>query len=70
MKAIRISAIGKKLTQVELPAPTPAAGEVLVAVKAAGICHSDAHYRSGIVSLFDSLTCCKFNGPWICNRTT
>ena len=51
MKAIRISAIGKKLTQAEVAAPIPAAGEVLVAVRAAGICHSDAHYRSGIGSL-------------------
>jgi propanol-preferring alcohol dehydrogenase len=51
MKAIRISAIGEKLTQADIPVPIPAAGEVLVAVKAAGICHSDAHYRSGIGSL-------------------
>ena len=51
MKAIRISAIGERLTQEEIPEPTPAAGEVVVAVRAAGICHSDAHYRSGIGSL-------------------
>jgi len=51
MKAIRISAIGEKLTQADVEVPTPAAGEVLVAVKAAGICHSDAHYRSGVGSL-------------------
>ena len=51
MKAIRITAIGEKLRQADVAAPTPAAGEVLVAVRAAGICHSDAHYRSGIGSL-------------------
>lgn len=51
MRAIRISSIGGKLTQSEIPEPRPAAGEVLVAVKAAGICHSDAHYRSGVGSL-------------------
>jgi len=51
MKAIRISAIGEKLTHANLPTPIPAAGEVLVAVRATGICHSDAHYRSGIGSL-------------------
>jgi D-arabinose 1-dehydrogenase-like Zn-dependent alcohol dehydrogenase len=51
MKAIRISAIGKRLTQADVAAPIPTAGEVLVAVRAAGICHSDAHYRSGIGSL-------------------
>ena len=51
MKAIRISAIGEKLAQVNIATPVPEAGEVLVAVKTAGICHSDAHYRSGIGSL-------------------
>jgi propanol-preferring alcohol dehydrogenase len=51
MRAIRISAIGGTLTQSDIPVPRPAAGEVLVAVKAAGICHSDAHYRSGLGSL-------------------
>lgn len=51
MKAIRISAIGEKLTQADVATPAPGAGEVLVAVKAAGICHSDAHYRSGVGSL-------------------
>jgi D-arabinose 1-dehydrogenase-like Zn-dependent alcohol dehydrogenase len=51
MKAIRITAIGEKLEQTDVAAPVPGAGEVLVAVKAAGICHSDAHYRSGIGSV-------------------
>ena len=51
MKAIRISAIGEELTTADVDTPTPGAGEVLVAVKAAGICHSDAHYRSGVGSL-------------------
>jgi propanol-preferring alcohol dehydrogenase len=31
----------------EIPAPTICSGEVLIRVKAAGICHSDAHYRAG-----------------------
>lgn len=31
----------------EVPRPTPGPGDVLVRVKAAGICHSDAHYRAG-----------------------
>ncbi len=51
MKAIRITAIGEKLAQMNVAKPVPGAGEVLVAVKAAGICHSDAHYRSGIGSV-------------------
>jgi len=51
MKAVRISAIGEKLIQESVATPVPEAGEVRVTVKAAGICHSDAHYRSGTGSL-------------------
>jgi propanol-preferring alcohol dehydrogenase len=31
----------------EVPRPTVGPGDVLVRIKAAGICHSDAHYRAG-----------------------
>lgn len=47
-KAVRLEAPGRKLVDAMLDAPTPGPGEVLVCVKAAGICHSDAHYRAGI----------------------
>ncbi len=50
MKAVRICAIGSALELQEIETPVPRAGEVLVAVKAAGICHSDAHYRAGVGS--------------------
>ncbi len=47
MKAVRLIEIGKPLEDQETPTPTPGHGEVLVRIKAAGICHSDAHYRAG-----------------------
>lgn len=47
MRALRLTAIGAPVSLAELPTPAPAAGEVLVRVRAAGICHSDAHYRAG-----------------------
>lgn len=47
MRALRLLATGSPLVADQLPTPTPAAGEVLVRVRAAGICHSDAHYRAG-----------------------
>jgi D-arabinose 1-dehydrogenase-like Zn-dependent alcohol dehydrogenase len=47
MKAVRLIAPGRPLETCDIPAPRPASGEVLVRVKAAGICHSDAHYRAG-----------------------
>jgi len=48
MKAIRLIRPGLPLEaqQVDVPAVSPR--DVLVRVKAAGICHSDAHYRAGI----------------------
>lgn len=39
--------IGRPLAEQRLPDPQPQAGEVLVRVRAAGVCHSDAHYRAG-----------------------
>ena len=47
MKAVRLIKPGQKLELQEIPVPSPGARDVLVRVKAAGICHSDAHYRAG-----------------------
>ncbi len=47
MKAIRLTAIGRPLQLQEVPLPAVGAHEALVRVKAAGICHSDVHYRAG-----------------------
>jgi 2-desacetyl-2-hydroxyethyl bacteriochlorophyllide A dehydrogenase len=49
-RAVRLPAPGRRLANEMLSAPDPAPGDVLVRVKAAGICHSDAHYRSGLGS--------------------
>ena len=49
MKAIVISAYGapEVLTVAELPDPVPAAGEVLIRVRAFGLNHAEAYMRSG-----------------------
>jgi D-arabinose 1-dehydrogenase-like Zn-dependent alcohol dehydrogenase len=47
-RAVRLAAPGRPLEDASLEAPEPGAGEVIVRVTAAGICHSDAHYRSGV----------------------
>ena len=47
MRALHITAAGRPLEAVELPDPTPGPDDVVVAVAAAGICHSDVHYRAG-----------------------
>lgn len=47
MKAVRMVAPRAPLALCEVPVPTVGAGDVRVRVQAAGICHSDAHYRAG-----------------------
>jgi propanol-preferring alcohol dehydrogenase len=47
MKAIRLIEPNRPLELCEVPVPAVGPNDVLVRVKAAGICHSDAHYRSG-----------------------
>lgn len=47
MKAVRLVEAGKPLEMQEIEVPVIGANDVLVRVKAAGICHSDAHYRAG-----------------------
>lgn len=48
MKAVRLTAFNKPLEEVELPVPEIGDKDILVKVKAAGICHSDVHYRAGL----------------------
>lgn len=55
-RAVRLAAPGRPLEDTRLDAAPPGAGEVLVQVKAAGICHSDAHYRSGVGATRHPLT--------------
>jgi D-arabinose 1-dehydrogenase-like Zn-dependent alcohol dehydrogenase len=51
MKAVQMVAAGSPLEMKEIPTPAPGAGEVLVRVRAAGICHSDVHYRAGLSAM-------------------
>lgn len=47
MRALRLNSVGAALESIDLPTPAAGPGEILVRVRAAGICHSDAHYRAG-----------------------
>ncbi len=46
MRAIRLVRHGAPLIAQDIEDPKPRAGEVLIEIRAAGICHSDAHYRA------------------------
>ena len=40
--------VGKSLEEADIPIPEIGSSDVLIRVAAAGICHSDAHYRAGV----------------------
>lgn len=46
-RALVVPAGGASLEMIERPHLSPAAGEVVIAVRAAGVCHSDEHFRNG-----------------------
>jgi len=47
MKAAVVRAFGKPLVIEDVPLPVPGRGEILVKVKACGVCHTDLHAASG-----------------------
>jgi 2-desacetyl-2-hydroxyethyl bacteriochlorophyllide A dehydrogenase len=54
MRAVQLVQIGRALEDAEVAVPKIGSSDALIRVAAAGICHSDAHYRAGI-SPIDSL---------------
>jgi 2-desacetyl-2-hydroxyethyl bacteriochlorophyllide A dehydrogenase len=48
MKAARLIQPGRPLEMQDIPVPAVGPRDVLVRIKAAGICHSDVHYRAGV----------------------
>jgi D-arabinose 1-dehydrogenase-like Zn-dependent alcohol dehydrogenase len=48
MRAVQLTQIGEPLEDVEVRIQEIGPSDVLIRVAAAGICHSDAHYRAGI----------------------
>ncbi len=51
MKAIRYHGPGKPLRLEEVPKPPPGPGEVLVRIRASGICHTELHFLTGLLDL-------------------
>lgn len=47
MRAIRMVGVGKPLEMFEIPVPEVGDRDVLVRIRAAGVCHSDVHYTAG-----------------------
>ena len=51
MKAVRLTAVGSPLEEQGIGLPAVSSNDVLIRVRAAGVCHSDAHYRAGVSSV-------------------
>jgi len=51
MRAARLHQYGEALVLEDIPRPVPGAGEVLVRVQAAGLCHSDLHVIDGDIRI-------------------
>ncbi|HSR29627.1 MAG TPA: zinc-binding dehydrogenase [Anaerolineae bacterium] len=51
MKTVRLVEIGRPLQMQEIPIPKVGTRDILVRIRAAGICHSDVHYRAGTSSV-------------------
>ncbi len=51
MKAIQLIEVSKDLEERDIPTPKPISDEVLIRIRASGICHSDVHYHDGISSV-------------------
>ena len=52
MRAVRLVQTRQPLALFDLPMPAAGPGEVLVRVRAAGICHSDVNYRAGVSPVY------------------
>ena len=51
MRAVRYHGPRQPLQLEDIPRPTPGPGEVLVRVTAAGVCHTELHFLSGLLDL-------------------
>jgi propanol-preferring alcohol dehydrogenase len=51
VRAVRYHGPRQPLRLEEVPAPVPGRGEVLVRVTAAGVCHTELHFTSGLLDL-------------------
>ena len=50
MKAWQFTGVGESLKRVELPDPVAGQGEIVIDVKAAGLCHSDVGFTDGTIT--------------------
>jgi propanol-preferring alcohol dehydrogenase len=65
MKAVRFIAVGRPPEVVDIPAPKPGPGEVLLRIAGAGVCHSDLHILDHGLGIDGPFTLGHENTGWI-----
>ena len=65
MKAVRFVGVGKDPKVLEMDRPKPGAGEVLVKIGGAGVCHSDLHVLHQGIGIDRDFTLGHENAGWI-----
>nr|WP_295900847.1 NAD(P)-dependent alcohol dehydrogenase [uncultured Bdellovibrio sp.] len=65
MKAVRFVGVGKPAEVVDVPKPEPKAGEVLVKIGGAGVCHSDLHVLQRGIGIDRPFTLGHENAGWV-----
>jgi propanol-preferring alcohol dehydrogenase len=65
MRAVRFAGVGRPPQLVDLPKPSPAAGQVLVKIGGAGVCHSDLHIMEEDLGFPPPFTLGHENAGWI-----
>lgn len=65
MKAARFIEVGRPAEIVDVPRPDPGAGEVLVRIAGAGVCHSDLHVLDHGIGIAGPFTLGHENAGWV-----
>src|SRR5688572_8739538 len=65
MKALKFMGEGKPPEIVDVPQPEPSAGEVVIKIGGAGVCHSDLHIMDEGLGFAPGFTLGHENAGWI-----
>jgi propanol-preferring alcohol dehydrogenase len=65
MQAVRFVGVGKTAQIEDVPKPSPSAGQVLIKIGGAGVCHSDLHVMEEDLGFVPPFTLGHENAGWV-----
>ncbi len=65
MRAVRFAGVGRPAQVADVPKPSPGAGQILVKIGGAGVCHSDLHVMEEDLGFKPPFTLGHENAGWI-----